>query len=584
MSEQQGSSSSSDQQIVATAQDLVKTLDEIENDLNHRRGIGPQHDVRQAWGQLRCKVAPSSTTTATTTTTTTSTSASSSSSSDAGKNKTSRPDAAIGDGAGGDNDNEIVSANVVTTILDAYETENARFLTIARQESINLTMHAYHTVNDFVLLGGSKTVDAIPLKLFQPMTYKTTFRCTDRAIRYLLKNNQEEEKGDVEKRLESIKNPDDLERMLLDAAKRNKDMLVILSLKSIGNMRTTSVGLVIDCLPALVGAPDNGSDDRQQARKIGFVRALGEHACKVVETSRVANEVLCFMLILNAVETRREHRKNCLKCFPANKKKKATTTSHDDDDEEDNIVDFLSNLDFTTKYKCGNNKMERIVHIDLFFPQCLPQSWKERSALDSFEWLKDIDLRRECVRETLAGHTRDGKHASPIGASLPYKVQGRGQVLDCGGFRKGGEEAVEVMRIYDKMKNDEFIVAVHTGVHPDGEEDVSTTKTTSVAAGTTGEGGKGGNDDAASGYEGFLQVRTYKFRRPAVRVVPADLEGGSNDDSAAAAAADAAGDSSLSHVANKVVLDRKKCEHCGKDEAVTRTYANCAACKMVRAL
>mmetsp|Transcript_21896 Transcript_21896/g.58391 ORF Transcript_21896/g.58391 Transcript_21896/m.58391 type:complete len:99 (+) Transcript_21896:15-311(+) len=78
-----------------------------------------------------------------------------------------------------------------TTLLDAVES-GRQFFTIGRQysivpDSIDLTLHAYHTPDEFVLFGGPGS-DAELRKLFRLMPslkHGTTHRLTGRALRIL---------------------------------------------------------------------------------------------------------------------------------------------------------------------------------------------------------------------------------------------------------------------------------------------------------------------------------------------------------------------------------------------------------------
>lgn len=523
-----------------TSEDLVGTLDDIERGLLNDRGIGPaEKDPCKAWGQLRESITPSPP-------------RKDNNRKCGGVNDNSEGRIKQGtsgdDGAAGDDDS-ITAVVDGSTLLDAYEIDGARFLTICEQSTMGLKMHAYQGLDDFAMIGGARTED-IPLKIFLPMVYKTTFRCTDRALEFLGKEEVD--------RLESMKEPTELEQLILRAARKNPDALVILAMKSIRGKHTVHVGTVIDALPALVD-----EERRDRARKIGFSRALGEQAGESLK-SPVASEVACCSLAFVAARARREHL-NCRSCFPkASIRRKAKHELAD----KGAWAAFLSNMDLTAKEKCGKKMMEKIIHVDLFFPECLPQSWKERSE-SSLGWLKDPELRRQCIRETLVGQTHDLK-PSPVDARLVGKIQCRNQVLSCGGFRGGSKEADEIFKVLDGMKADEFFVGIHTGIRPVQEDGLSSGAGNGAKT-KEGQDREGASD--TSGSDGFLLLRTYKFRRPAVRIVEADdsqKDGGSAGD-----------DGQDEDDSRPLTVDRKKCAFCNREEVVTRSYAACAACKRV---
>mmetsp|Transcript_2842 Transcript_2842/g.7450 ORF Transcript_2842/g.7450 Transcript_2842/m.7450 type:complete len:218 (-) Transcript_2842:75-728(-) len=65
------------------------------------------------------------------------------------------------------------------------------------------------------------------------------------------------------------------------------------------------------------------------------------------------------------------------------------------------------------------------------------------------------------------------------------------------------------------------------------------------------------DDDSGTRFDGLMNWQTCKFRRPAVRVWNTDSEGSA-----------------------QCTADRKNCSCCDKVEALTRTFAFCAACKI----
>jgi len=111
----------------------------------------------------------------------------------------------------------------------------------------------------------------------------------------------------------------------------------------------------------------------------------------------VANEIACCIIAFAFGVTRKGHL-SCRNCYPTSESRRLAKKEMTDAE----TCTFLANLDLNDKEKCGKDMLEKLILVDLFFPSCLPDDWRNRPSLD---WLKDPELRRQCVRETLAGYT-----------------------------------------------------------------------------------------------------------------------------------------------------------------------------------
>jgi MYND finger len=183
---------------------------------------------------------------------------------------------------------------------------------------------------------------------------------------------------------------------------------------------------------------------------------------------------------------------------------------------------------------CENVKVEKIVHVDLFFPDCLPEPLKDRSK-SSLSWLQDSVLRQQCILETISGFTFDGK-PSPI--DMNYFSQGltRKAAWSCGLFQEGSPYSRLVEKLIDELENDDYFVGIHYCVRSNSQEE-------DIVQGCCGPGLK----------EAKMLATTKKFRRPKLIKAGGDHKG--------------------------YRLDRKQCSQCGKDEIVTGTFPTCSICK-----
>lgn len=139
------------------------------------------------------------------------------------------------------------------------------------------------------------------LHLFKPVVYQMTFRCTRCALDHFCYES-------LENKLKHAKTPSDIENVVMELAQEHPNDLIPLGLKHVpGDKMRTGLGLVIDCLPAVV--------DIEEAREIVFMRELVSKAEEALDDP-VGNELACSVLTATFLKIKKKHF-NCKTCYPS---------------------------------------------------------------------------------------------------------------------------------------------------------------------------------------------------------------------------------------------------------------------------
>ncbi|CAB9511643.1 expressed unknown protein [Seminavis robusta] len=408
----------------------------------------------------------------------------------------------------------------VKTLLDAVEETKARFLSISRFTSMGKPREAigFLTVDNFRLMG--TRIDRITKRkmprhfnLLKPLTYGVTYRCTSRALEYFLPSASWQ-------RFDAVKRPEELEKLLVKIANDNQDLLIILEYRSV-HSSSESVALLIDCLPIL-----QSPQEKEMARKLGFMQALAEEADKALNDP-AGREAACCMLATGTL---------CGSHGSCSHSTGSSTPCNGKSAERGNSIHTDILLQSSNSHQ-NQQKTEKILHMDLFFPDCLPNSWKLK-----FDWLKDERLRRKCIRLVLMGRLQqDRKVTSPIDVTGFGRIMNRDEATRCCGFDDTSPMREYINGILDKTNEDEFFVGIHYGIRKGPEKD--------VVAGCFGPG-----------LEAKLLCRTYKFQRP--RLIAHDPQ--------------QKGEKRLFSLDLRRL---RKCANCGKYELITGSFHRCKVCK-----
>ena len=169
---------------------------------------------------------------------------------------------------------------------------------------------------------------------------------------------------------------------------------------------------------------------------------------------------------------------------------------------------------------------EKILHVDYSFPGCLPDA-DERRRGGSFEWLGDKREVETIIREILGNQGYDGR-PSAVGPNLAF-VQNRTELLQCGGWPEDCREYRGLEETLAKLEPQQYLLTIHFGF-----------------------------DDRARLPRLASSIET--FRRPDVKLEEKPGSKGRNW---------------------QVVVHRKRCGFCDKEEEVTNTYKACARCKQM---
>ena len=185
----------------------------------------------------------------------------------------------------------------------------------------------------------------------------------------------------------------------------------------------------------------------------------------------------------------------------------------------------------TCTFKGDTIRMEKLIRINFVFPDSLPLRWQNRPTN---EWLHDVALRNQCMRDRLEGKTTDGKFSAMDSGLLNNVFSHRDGFTDMRwcphAERKGGSESVALQQQQamqqhiDQLRKEEFGVLINHGIR--------------LGAGEV---------------ESNCVFLTCPFRLPAM---------------------------TRDRQSNTRILDRKSCSNCQKEELVTREYKCCTRCKV----
>jgi hypothetical protein len=323
------------------------------------------------------------------------------------------------------------------TLLDAFDkgTRILRYFHLLHVDG-DLCMVVKSNVDEFKEEG---LCSDCPVRLFNRMQYKQTFRCTDRALEQL--------GGSIERDLSCAQTCSDLEAVIVKAAEENPDSLLILGLvHAQDECRRDGLALLIDCLPGL-----ESYEAKEESRVLGFMNALARQA-KIAFDEPVGNEVACMKILGDWYQgyTERHGFLNCNCPKPESRRK-----------EKQKLLDNTTcSIIASSSTTSDSPLVEKILRVSLMFPECLPDQWK-----NSFEWLYDPDQRYICIQETLVGKGFDDR-PSPIDIRfvLDGYMQHRNCLVNHGLDNEDTSYKAVVVNLLDKMSPDEFCLALYWGI------------------------------------------------------------------------------------------------------------------------
>lgn len=291
------------------------------------------------------------------------------------------------------------------------------------------------------------------------------------------------------------------------------------------NQPTFFAGVIVlvDVLPGL------DPPARLDAYKKGFMSNLADYTAMKHMTPKGQNK-LCMYLYAGFKVCQKQHL-GCKRCFPTRKSRR---------EAKEKMYDCTTATILNSK-GCGQDHYDKILHLDLFWPDCLPDH-----AKDDIEWLRDPVERMKVIQEIVGEPSARPEQESEWLKRCPLKFQDFDELLQCvTGGKRDCPLYHRLKKQLDELQPSEYIFAVHFGLTMDNS--------------------------------GII-IRTEDFRPPAIVMKKVSGEN--------IAALSGEPDGRMIDMGGnegwfQVCMDLKKCGHCHKEEEETesRSFKRCSRCQ-----